>query len=103
MDQKQGTGYIETPIMIFDPSMKDSVEEITTNIELAIEDMGTYSGRTIRNAIFKFVDSCMEVSGLPENKIYLDERISFEVKPVYQMEPGDDISVLKSFKDFIEK
>jgi hypothetical protein len=103
MVQKQGTISQETPLLVFDASIKDSVDNTMSQIDIAINKLGIYSGQGIRKNIFKFVESCLELSKLPENKIYIDEHISFEVRPVYVLQANDDISILGSFKESINQ
>ena len=101
MVQKQGTISQETPLLVFDASIKDSVDNTMSQIDIAINKLGIYSGQGIRKNIFKFVESCLDLSKLPENKIYIDEHVCFEVRPVYALEENDDISILESFKESI--
>jgi hypothetical protein len=103
MVQKQGTISQETPLLALDPSIKESVEHIMGQIDIAIDKMGIYGGQGIRKKLFKFVESCHNISEFPENKIYIDEHISFKIDPIYVLEANDDISILKSFKDSIEQ
>jgi thymidine kinase len=101
--QNQGTNQIVTPLLILDPSVKQSVDDLMKDVVIVMDKLGISTSKTVRENIFKLFDTCCELSNMTRRRIYIDEAISFSVTQVYQITEEDEVQVLGFLTDFKEK